>query len=346
MSYGETKVYFDGSHYIAIPHTTRNVRKRPKPIEERITVIREQELEDEKIEDSFEPSISSNSEDIDITDEVVEENKDAQIEPKIKVKTEHQMTRKELFEELYLSYLDMPRKVKKEKIYNEMRQYFKTDLDCKNFVEINFDRKLRNIICRRVRMVRKANLQNFNYFCTFTYDDNKQTEFSFRKKLMNAFSHFTSRKGWRYIGVWERSPKNQRLHFHGMFHIPDGTMPGELIEKREYNFTIHDMKTTYQNTYFNDRYGRSDFELIEDKNRIGDSIRYLLKYIEKTGEKIVYSRGLYQYFISDIMDDDIVTTIGQEDKKLLLFDDFNCWDEGVLMGKVSPEVISQMRKCN
>ncbi|MBQ3213963.1 MAG: hypothetical protein IJB10_03030 [Clostridia bacterium] len=256
------------------------------------------------------------------------------------------MTRKELFEELYLSYLDMPRKVKKEKIYNEMRQYFKTDLDCRNFVEINFDRKLRNIICRRVRMVRKANLQNFNYFCTFTYDDNKQTEFSFRKKLMNAFSHFTSRKGWRYIGVWERSPKNKRLHFHGMFHIPDGTMPGELIEKREYNFTIHDMKTTYQNTYFNDRYGRSDFELIEDKNRIGDSIRYLLKYIEKTGEKIVYSRGLYQYFISDIMDDDIVTTIGQEDKKLLLFDDFNCWDEGVLMGKVSPEVISQMRKCN
>ena len=346
MSYGETKVYFDGSHYIAIPHTTRNVRKRPKPVEERITVIREQELEDENIEDSFEPSISSNFEDIDITDEVVEEDKESKIEPKTKVKTEYQMTRKELFEELYLSYLDMPRKVKKEKIYNEMRQYFKTDLDCKNFVEINFDRKLRNIICRRVRMVRKANLQNFNYFCTFTYDDNKQTEFSFRKKLMNAFSHFTSRKGWRYIGVWERSPKNQRLHFHGMFHIPDGTMPGELIEKREYNFTIHDMKTTYQNTYFNERYGRSDFELIEDKNRIGDSIRYLLKYIEKTGEKIVYSRGLYQYFISDIMDDDIVTTIGQEDKKLLLFDDFNCWDEGVLMGKVSPEVISQMRKCN
>lgn len=71
-----------------------------------------------------------------------------------------------------------------------------------------------------------------------------------------------------------------------------------------------------------------------------------MKYIEKTGEKIVYSKGLPQYFISDIMDDDIVCTIGQEDKKLLLFDDFNCWDEGVLMGKVSPETIEQMRKCN
>ena len=38
MSYSETKVYFDGSHYIAIPHTTRPTKKRPKPIEEDIIV--------------------------------------------------------------------------------------------------------------------------------------------------------------------------------------------------------------------------------------------------------------------------------------------------------------------
>ncbi len=69
-----------------------------------------------------------------------------------------------------------------------------------------------------------------------------------------------------------------------------------------------------------------------------------MKYIEKIGEKIVYSKGLYQYFISDIMDEDIVCTIGQEDKKLLLYDDFNCWDEGLLMGRVSKEVIRQMGK--
>ena len=38
MSYSETKVYFDGSHYIAIPHTTRPTKKRTKPIEEDIIV--------------------------------------------------------------------------------------------------------------------------------------------------------------------------------------------------------------------------------------------------------------------------------------------------------------------
>ena len=71
-----------------------------------------------------------------------------------------------------------------------------------------------------------------------------------------------------------------------------------------------------------------------------------MKYLEKTGERIVYSKGLPQFFISDIMDEDIVCTIGQEDKKLLLFDDFYCLNEGELIGKVCPEVINQMRMCN
>ncbi len=105
------------------------------------------------------------------------------------------------------------------------------------------------------------------------------------------------------------------------------------------------MRTTIQSEYFTKRFGRSDFELIDENERLlGNALAYLMKYIEKTGEKIVYSKGLPQYFISDIMDDDVVCSIGQEDKKLLLFDNFECWDEGVFMGKVSPEVISEMRK--
>lgn len=38
MPYGECKIYFDGSHYIGIPHTTRPSRRRPKPPEEEIVV--------------------------------------------------------------------------------------------------------------------------------------------------------------------------------------------------------------------------------------------------------------------------------------------------------------------
>ena len=74
-----------------------------------------------------------------------------------------------------------------------------------------------------------------------------------------------------------------------------------------------------------------------------DALAYIIKYIEKTGERIVYSKGLPQFFISDIMDDDIVCPIGLEDKKLLLFDNFVCWDEGEYIGEVSADVIKRMR---
>ena len=39
MAYKRAKVYTDGSHYIAIPHTERRTKYRPKPKEEEITVI-------------------------------------------------------------------------------------------------------------------------------------------------------------------------------------------------------------------------------------------------------------------------------------------------------------------
>ena len=76
------------------------------------------------------------------------------------------------------------------------------------------------------------------------------------------------------------------------------------------------------------------------------TIAYIVKYLEKTGEKLVYSKGLPQFFVSDIMEEDVVCPFGLEDKKLLLYDDFLCWDEGVLVGAVSKEVISQMPKAN
>lgn len=154
------------------------------------------------------------------------------------------------------------------------------------------------------------------------------------------------RKGWKYVGVWERSPEKQRLHFHGLFYIPSGSMPGRLIEVLDYSPVKKKVQRTIQNTYFNEHFGRSDFEEVEDRTLLGNAIAYILKYIEKTDEKIVYSKGLPQYFHSDILDEDVVCRIGQEEKKLLLYDDFLCLNYGEVMGKVSKKTIERMRKSN
>ena len=164
--------------------------------------------------------------------------------------------------------------------------------------------------------------------------------------MRGCFRMMCHRKHWKYVGVWERSPEKQRLHFHGLFYIPDGAMPGELVKVKDYSPIKDSVKTTIQNTYFNERFGRSDFKPVEDNASLGEAIAYLTKYMEKTGEKIVYSKGLPQFFISDVMENDVVCPIGQEDKKLLLFDDFECWDAGEFVGNVSREVIERIRKVN
>ena len=346
MPYPKCKIYSDGGHYIAIPHTTRPYRPRKKPKEEVIAVTEEVDEETQppaaeqsapSIEDAPMPHEETVSDTADCTEI-------ADTLPEMPT-TNRLMTKKELFEELYARYQSFPRYKRKAAILKRMRPYFSDADAAKLYVETNMWRKTRNLIARRVRMTRKINLQTFNYFVTFTYNSELHTEESFRKKLKNCLSHFCTRKGWKYVGVWERSPEKKRLHFHGIFQIPDGTMPGMMLEVADYNFKAHRRVVTHQNSYFNEEFGRSDFEPL-DIQSIGGAIAYIVKYLEKTGEKIVYSKGLPQFFISDVMDEDVVCPFGLEDKKLLLYDDFLCWDEGVLVGAVSKAVINQMPKAN
>lgn len=356
MPYPECKVYFDGSSYIAIPHTTRPYRSRKKVKEDKITVKPYTMPENEASESSpteVEPTVEP-QDDLTPIERIAKEGTpilDAPSQPAESGILNEEgdvriMTKRELFDEIYKENIYKKSRERKAILLKAMRPYFKTDDAAKNYVESNLERKKRNMISRRVRLTRKANLANFNYFVTFTYDGAIHTEETFKKQLKTCLRNFCYRKDWKYIGVWERSPEKKRLHFHGIFHIPDGTMPGFLSTVTDYNFKSHRRTTTVQNSYFKEKFGRCDFEKIVDRHRIGDALAYLMKYIEKSGEKIVYSRGLPQFFITDIMDDDVLCPFGLEDKKLLLFDDFICWDEGEYIGTVSKETIARLRKCN
>lgn len=350
MGYGETKVYFDGSHYIAIPHTERPPSKRRKKVN--IADLTPVKCQENKSSEKTSGLLFVPRKDGKLPLEVLAEKpKQETIEQKPVTPTvrisENVETKKDLFDELYARYIALPYKEREASILRDMTVFFPKDGRLSEYVKDKLEKKKRNLICRRTRMVRKAYIAGFNYFCTFTYNDALHTEHTFRKTLKKTFANFASRKQWKYMGVWERSPEKQRLHFHGLFNIPNGTMPGKLKAKRDYSTINHTMQTTMQCEYFTERFGRNDFKLIDEReNKISNAVSYLLKYIEKTGERITYSKGLYQYFISDIMDEDVVCTYGQEDKKLLLFDDFKCWDEGLYMGNVSPDVIAIMRKSN
>lgn len=310
MPYGSAKVYNDGSHYIAIPQTTKPERKKtPKK-----KVCTGKGLQTVKNK----------------TDKTATET----------------LTPKERFERIYREYCGKRKAEKIDIITEEIKKEFKTEEQAREFVERNIERLQRNKIVRKTRLARKLNLNKWNYFCTFTYEDKKHTEESFRKGLGEVLKRLVHRKGWKYIGVWERGGETNRLHFHGIFYIPEEGAVGELEQRSDYSFSEHKRQTIMQNTYFADKFGRNDFNELNVRREINDSARYLMKYIEKSGEKLIYSRNIPTYIVSDIMEEDILCTIGQEDRKLLLSDDFNCWDEGVLIGRVSPEVIELMPKCN
>ena len=253
---------------------------------------------------------------------------------------------KEKYNELSKKYSDKKKSVKKAEIEKEMRKFFKSEKSTKKFVENNMERELRNKIVRKTRLSRKLNNQEFNYFCTFTYDSSKFTEEGFKKSFSNCLKHLVKRKGYKYVGVWERSPENNRLHFHGIFYIPEGQMIGELFEKKDFDTKSKKMQTTIQNTHFNKRFGRSDFKELFDKEDVRRSLKYISKYLEKSGEKLVFSKNIPAYFIVDILEEDIICPYGEDESKFILQDKFLCIQDGVVLGTVSKEIISQLPKCN
>lgn len=357
MPYEKVKIYSDGSHFIGIPHTTRPKKDRFERIEEKITVIENDNTNSEEGKPTFEldESGSGNPFSLEI-DATVEEQDDSEnesnsasneVENKEKSKKKvRKTTRKEIFDELYEKYSYLKKKEKKKVILEEMKPLFKFEQTAEKYVDEQFERKERNLNCRRVRMNRKINLQKFNYFVTFTYDGKKISESKFRNGLMRDLRRMNKDFDWKYVGVWERSPGKNRLHFHALMSIADIFVAGGLCEQTGYSIRLGRLETINQCPYFTNKYGRNDFEEIFDRQGLGEAIAYISKYIEKSGERIVYSKNLPEYFISDIWEEDVVCNIGIEERKLLLFDDFTCWDEGVYIGVVSPDVIAQLPKAN
>lgn len=101
MPYPKCKIYSDGGHYIAIPHTTRPYRPRKKPKEEVIAVT--EEVAEETQQPAAEQSAPSTEDAPMPLEETVSDTVDcteiADTLPEMPT-TNRLMTKKELFEEL------------------------------------------------------------------------------------------------------------------------------------------------------------------------------------------------------------------------------------------------------
>lgn len=215
-------------------------------------------------------------------------------------KSNNKKSEKSPFEKIFDKYfmLGLRNNLRKEKLHNFIKtsiiddygEIFE-DLDLR--ITKLIERKFANIYNRLKLFKKKAHMNKWNYFVTITYDDKKHTAESFRTKLKKCLANFHCRRNWRYMGVFEYSPENHRLHFHALMSIPKGQMKGTIEEVRDYSTAQHKMQTTHINTFFAKLFGRNDFsEITECDVKFGNTIDYIVKYIAKSGERILYSRGI------------------------------------------------------
>ena len=200
----------------------------------------------------------------------------------------------------------------------------------RKYIIEKIDKKQRNMWKRIKRFKRKAKMNCWNYFVTFTYDPKKHTAESFDKKLRKCLSNLHTRRGWKYMGVFEEGFENGTLHFHALLYVPKNEMIGKIVAKNEYSTKRKERRTRYGNTFFDEYFGISDFqELNPILLKRGGTLRYLLKYLTKAGEKAVYSRGLPSEIYKELSDNDVVGTYFDFVTKYVLWDDVLDWERDI-----------------
>ena len=147
------------------------------------------------------------------------------------------------------------------------------------------------------------------------------------------------------MGVFEYGELNGSVHFHALIYVPEREMIGELVKKREYSTKRGERRTRYGNNFFDEHFGISDFREVNPiLLKRGGTLRYLVKYITKTGEKAVYSRGTPAEICKELSDNDIVGTYFKFVIKYVLWDDVLDWERDIKdYGKKREESKGQRR---
>jgi len=155
-------------------------------------------------------------------------------------------------------------------------------------------KRLVNNLKKRLEHARnKGALNYFNFFTTFTYDDNKHKDpATFVKQIRTALKNFAYRHGWAYMGIKELGTENNREHFHFLLYIPKDELNGELIETKRYCSHAKFKKTQLEHSYFLEHFGINSFERIGYKENDMGPVDYIQKYMSKSEERWIYSHHM------------------------------------------------------
>lgn len=346
------KIYNDGGHYIATP-VLRPYTRKPQDLtfkrnksdeytDEQKSVVLRRVMRDKRkqLDENGQKKIKNEIDKIDLT---------AAGEGKRGSNSALDI----LFDSLYFQAVKQGLKYKKDN--SAMFEYIKSGIlklyddtpELDGYIADKIKRKLNNLLHRKKRFRRKANLNNWNYFVTFTYDDTKHTAESFKKKLRKCLSNLHTRRGWKYMGVFEAAPDTGRLHFHGLIYVPAGQMLGTITEIQDYSIAQGKMQTRNENKFFAENFGRNDFcEVSKSEMKNGKRAEYIIKYIGKTNERICYSRGIPTEICKEIDGDDILTEMHDFGAKYILFDDTIDWERDIMRYRYNKQMSVIDLLCN
>lgn len=259
------KVYNDGGAFIGIRKVESSSAPRRKPAPEETIVVNDavELMHDDNYENMIDPVLCGN------------ETKNMRV-----------TTLTKEFKRYCRQTVGMRWKKRRQYVTDMMRPYFDNEDDLQYFISRKMHNAYRASMARLNRCKRRVALHGLDWFCTFTYDGSKMTEEQFSKKLLNTLRHFASRKGWKYMGAWERG-ETGRLHFHALLNIPEGTMSGEVQKRSEYDPVRKRMVTNNINTFFEKTFVRNTFDKLSSlAMRYSKTAEYIVKYLEKDGGRL------------------------------------------------------------
>ena len=202
----------------------------------------------------------------------------------------------EFFDQCYLEA--QMQNIPQKEIVDFIEGRFFAELDFEDWMPTEYFQKRlkdkkRNEHKRIKRYENKLAWVDFNWFVTFTYDSEKETEETFVKRLKKVFSNFKTRHRWLVMAIPEDGSENGRRHYHAFIHIPDGKMVGELFKRKLWSQKKRRWTYVTDNTYFSKRFGYSVWKPINRNDLRGNSLKgYLKKYLVKSGNRFFYSRGI------------------------------------------------------